>query len=262
MVSSGAYVEGSPAPMSTMAAPTALAAAGFSAAVVAPVPSSAYQYVKLPAVNWYAGAISIELWFMPTGTTSTGLRLFYAGTGDNDDRNNLVLYTGDSVSNSQLDLNYQEYQGGGYGAAGRGWTSNYAFPLNVWTHVVVAASWANMQASFYANGSLVASSVISGSSLNGYVGASRPFAYIAKGHNTFVRPAIGVYAEYAVYSYALTATQVAKHYSAEHPSPPPPSPSPPPSPPPPRPPPPPPLPAACGSDQYLAAVQTDRPWCA
>jgi len=99
------------------------------------------------------------------------------------------------------------------GGTGAGWTDNfiapYTFAANTWYHIVLTISTAKNTAAVYVNGALVSSVT-----LTVPVTAYNTTSVFAGIHNSTVDPLNGAMDDARIYSYALTAAEVAGLYTA------------------------------------------------
>lgn len=144
------------------------------------------------------GTVTIEAWIRPTEVRNWA-RICDMGNGNGYD--NLILARPQTTNNLVL----VAYNGSGQSGSLTA-TNALVGALNVWTHVVGVISPTSMK--IYVNGALVASSA--GCTINSIV---RNNSYVGLSNWWQDSPYKGDIDEFALYSYELSATQIANHFA-------------------------------------------------
>lgn len=198
----GTAADGSNSNGATLNLPGVLAAPGDLAIGYSSGNNTTVPY--LPALNPAAsGAFTVEFWAKPSTTDNDDVMISNRiATGN---RSGWVIYQRAAATG----WNFRMYSGT---SGNSGWeVIGGAAPLNTWSHVV--AVWSGSAASLYVNGALADD--INGTGLNGVYNPNTADAIFSVGALfDGLSPSNAVLDETAFYGTALTATQIAGHFSA------------------------------------------------
>lgn len=199
----GTAADGSNSTGATLNVPGVLAAPGDLAVGYSAGNNTTVPY--LPALNPAASsAFTVEFWAKPTTSDNDDAMIANRTTGTN--RSGWVIYQRAAATG----WNFRMYSGT---SSASGWELvGGAAPLDTWSHVV--AVWSGSAASLYVNGALVDNANDAG--LTGIYNPNAAGSAIFSVGALFNggSPTNGVLDETAFYGTALTATQIAGHFSA------------------------------------------------